>query len=99
RVFHVTGVQTCALPISRDIIVTPLLLMIVYLCAYVARSRVPDPESRAYFLPALTVRILGALLVGIIYQFYYQGGDTLAYHTHGRSEERRVGEAGRSLLF
>jgi hypothetical protein len=88
---------------ARDIIVTPLLLMIVYLCAYVARSRVPDPESRAYFLPALTVRILGALLVGIIYQFYYQGGDTLAYHTHG---SRHIWDAfmtnprhGLSLLF
>jgi hypothetical protein len=34
-------------------------------------------------LPALTVRILGALAVGFIYQFYYGGGDTLNYHSHG----------------
>jgi hypothetical protein len=68
---------------ARDLIVTPLLLIVVYVCAYVARQRVPDVESRAYFLPALTVRIIGALLAGVIYQFYYEGGDTLAYHTHG----------------
>lgn len=88
---------------ERDLIVTPLLLIIVYFCAYLVRSRVPDSESRAYFLPALTVRIGGALLAGFIYQFYYEGGDTLAYHTHG---SRHIWEAfmtnpiyGFDLLF
>lgn len=68
---------------ERDLIVTPLLLIGVYICAYLVRSRISDVESRQYFLPALTVRIMGALAVGIIYQYYYEGGDTLAYHTHG----------------
>lgn len=68
---------------ERDLIVTPLLLIVVYICAYLVRSRISDIESRQYFLPALTVRIMGALAVGIIYQYYYEGGDTLAYHTHG----------------
>ncbi len=75
---------------ERDFIVTPLLLIVVYFCAYLVRSTVPDRESRAYFLPALTVRIAGAILVGVIYQFYYGGGDTLAYHTHG---SRHIWEA------
>lgn len=68
---------------ERDLIVTPLLLIGVYICAYLVRSRISDVESRQYFLPALTVRIMGALAVGVIYQYYYEGGDTLAYHTHG----------------
>lgn len=68
---------------ERDLIVTPLLLIVVYICTYLVRSRISDVESRQYFLPALTVRIMGALAVGIIYQYYYEGGDTLAYHTHG----------------
>lgn len=68
---------------ERDLIVTPLLLIGVYICAYLVRSRISDIESRQYFLPALTVRIMGALAVGVIYQYYYEGGDTLAYHTHG----------------
>lgn len=68
---------------ERDLIVTPLLLIVVYICAYLVRSRISDVESRQYFLPALTVRIMGALAVGVIYQYYYEGGDTLAYHTHG----------------
>src|SRR5689334_7111129 len=34
-------------------------------------------------MPALSLRILGALAIGFIYQFYYSGGDTYNYHTHG----------------
>ena len=44
---------------------------------------VTDGVNRRYFLPALTVRIICALAVGLLYQFYYQGGDTFNFHTHG----------------
>ncbi len=67
----------------RDLIVTPILLFLVYAVAYVIRPWVTDDVNRRYFFPALTVRILGALVAGLIYQFYYDGGDTFAYHTHG----------------
>ena len=55
----------------------------VYAIAYVVRPWVTDDVNRRYFFPALTVRILGAIAVGFLYQFYYEGGDTFAYHTHG----------------
>lgn len=67
----------------RDLIVTPIVILIVYAFAYAIRSRVTDEVNRKYFIPALTVRIIGALAAGFIYQFYYGGGDTFAYHTHG----------------
>lgn len=57
--------------------------MVVYAVAYLVKPWVTDEVTRVYFLPALTVRIVGALAVGFIYQFYYQGGDTFNYHTHG----------------
>jgi hypothetical protein len=57
--------------------------MIVYTAAYFIRPFVTNEVTRRYFFPALTVRIVGALAVGFIYQFYYHGGDTFAYHTHG----------------
>lgn len=88
---------------QRDLIVTPILLVIVYALAWWIRGRVTDEVNRRYFLPALTIRILGAIAVGLIYQYYYQGGDTLAYHTHG---SRHIWEAftdnpiyGFQLLF
>lgn len=55
----------------------------VYAAAYVVRPWVTDEVNRKYFLPALTVRILGALAVGFVYQFYYGNGDTFMYHSHG----------------
>jgi hypothetical protein len=74
----------------RDLIVTPLLLMVLYVVAYVVRPYVTDEVNRVYFFPALTVRIIGALAIGFIYQFYYDGGDTFNYHTHG---SRQIWEA------
>lgn len=67
----------------RDFIVTPIIILLVYAVAYVVRPYVTTELTRRYFLPALTVRILGALLLGILYQFYYSGGDTFNYHTYG----------------
>jgi len=67
----------------RDFIVTPIILFIIYMLAYWIRPKVTDVNTKRYFIPALTVKIIGALAVGFIYQFYYGGGDTFAYHTHG----------------
>jgi hypothetical protein len=75
---------------ARDLIVTPILLGIILLLAYIIRPRVTDSVNRVYFLPALAVKIVGAIAVGVIYQFYYGGGDTFNYHTHG---SRHVWEA------
>jgi len=67
----------------RDLITTPLVLLLVYIVAYLIRPRVTDAVNRKYFFPALTLRIFGALALGFLYQFYYGGGDTFNYHTHG----------------
>ncbi|MBI3220359.1 MAG: hypothetical protein HYZ44_12675 [Bacteroidetes bacterium] len=57
--------------------------MLVYIVAYYVRPFCTDAINRAYFIPALTVKMLGAIAVGLIYQFYYTSGDTFTYHTHG----------------
>ena len=67
----------------RDFIVTPIVIIIVYTVAFVIRPRVTDEVTRVYFIPALTVKIIGAIAVGLIYWFYYGGGDTFTYHTYG----------------
>jgi hypothetical protein len=74
----------------RDLIVTPLTIILVYGIALWIRPRVTDSITRKYFLPALTVRIIGALAVGFLYQFYYEGGDTFNFHTRG---SRHIWEA------
>lgn len=67
----------------RDFIVTPVIIFLVYAGAYWVRPYVTDNINRKYFIPALTVRIIGALAVGFLYQFYYEGGDTFNFHRHG----------------
>jgi hypothetical protein len=67
----------------RDLIVTPLFLILIYVSAYFARYLVTDRTVRKYFLPALTLKIFGAISLGLIYQYYYKGGDTFVYFDHG----------------
>ena len=67
----------------RDFIVTPIVIIVVYAVAYVVRPLVTDDVNRRYFFAGLSVKIIGALAVGFVYQFYYHGGDTYNYHTHG----------------
>jgi hypothetical protein len=87
----------------RDFIVTPIVILIVYTGAYILRSRITNDITRPYFFPALTAKILGALALGFIYQFYYGGGDTYNFHSYG---SRHIWEAfmenpatGFKLLF
>ena len=67
----------------QDFLVTPIYLLIIYLLAYLVRGKVSDKNTRPYFIPALTLKIIGAISVGLIYQFYYNGGDTFNYFHHG----------------
>lgn len=63
----------------KDLIVTPFFLIVIYFLAYRFRHLVSDSEQRVYFIPALTVKIAGAIMLGLIYQFYYGGGDTFNF--------------------
>ncbi|MEM9833143.1 MAG: hypothetical protein AAF944_21090 [Bacteroidota bacterium] len=67
-----------------DVLVAPLVLSVVLGVAYLVRPRFTDATSYRYFIPALLAKVVGALAVGFIYQFYYGGGrpsgDTFNYH-------------------
>lgn len=67
----------------RDLIVTPVIILLVYMVAFLVRPSMTDEINRVYFFPALTFKIIGALALGFIYQFYYGGGDTYSYHSSG----------------
>jgi hypothetical protein len=67
----------------RDLIVTPFVLFVVLVAAYFVRAKVTDQLTRRYFMPALVLKIVGAISLGLLYTFYYDGGDTFKYHTYG----------------
>ena len=64
-----------------DFILLPIYIFVVFIFAsYFKNKYYPKNHPlRPYFMPAFTFKILGAIFLGIIYQFYYKGGDTLNY--------------------
>ena len=64
-------------------IVTPVIILMVLIVAYIIRPYATDDYTRRYFFPALALKIFGAIALGSIYQFYYHGGDTFNFHSHG----------------
>ncbi|MGL1889336.1 MAG: hypothetical protein OCD76_22670 [Reichenbachiella sp.] len=67
----------------QDFIITPIYLILFLIGAYMIRPYVTDKLTAPYFIPGLLVKFTGAIALGLIYQFYYTGGDTFTYHTHG----------------
>lgn len=67
----------------KDLFITPIYIIVLSLVAYMIRPFVTTRETIKYFLPALWIRFFGAIMLGVIYQFYYGGGDTFNYFTHG----------------
>ncbi|MEQ8580142.1 MAG: hypothetical protein RIC30_06220 [Marinoscillum sp.] len=69
--------------VLRDLLITPVYFFVLLLLAYQIRPFVTNRQLRPYFIPGLLVRFFGAIALGSIYQFYYGGGDTFNYFTHG----------------
>ena len=66
----------------KDLLLTPLYLGILYLIAYGVRKRFTNAYTKRYFIPALTAKFVGAIALGLVYEFYYGGGDTFNYYLH-----------------
>lgn len=82
---------------TKDLLITPVVLFIVYVIAYGVRPLFSDSVTRRYFLPGLTVKIIGAIAVGFIYQFYYGGGrpsgDTFNYFANAAIINEAFGDS------
>lgn len=64
----------------KDYLLTPFVLVIIFFFALIVRERfIQNKEIKKYFLPALGIKIFGAISMGLIYEYYYRGGDTMAY--------------------
>lgn len=69
-----------------DFLVLPFVLLFVYAIAYRYRNRhyPGNHPYRKYFIPGLTLKIAGAIFIGLVYEYYYRGGDTMNYFYHAR---------------
>lgn len=76
----------------KDVFLTPLYLGLFYGLAVLIRPGVTNVYTRKYFLPGLTVKFVGALALGLIYEFYYHGGDTSGYYAEADRVYKIFGE-------
>lgn len=66
---------------ARDLAFAPLFVLMVYALANsFVKGRIRK-DLRKYFIPALTLKMFGALASGLVYQYYYRGGDTMEFYT------------------
>lgn len=85
----------------NDLLLTPIFLAIFYGLAFAVRNQVTNVYTRRYFIPALTLKFVGAIALGLIYTFYYNGGDTINYYNQASVIYHAFGdsfEAGFKLL-
>ena len=63
-----------------DILLTPLYILGAYSYGYyVTKKNIRTNPEYKYFTKGLMVRVFGAIALGLIYFFYYSGGDTTNY--------------------
>ncbi len=64
-----------------DLLLPPIYLLIILFIAYkYKRKHQHEHDAYKYFLPGLIAKIFGAIALGLIYFYYYKGGDTINYH-------------------
>jgi hypothetical protein len=69
-----------------DFFLAPFVAVFIYLFALRFRKKhYPKGHPwRPYFIPGLVFKIVGAFTIGMIYAYYYPGGDTFNYHYHAK---------------
>lgn len=66
--------------LAIKILMTFIYLSLIYIGALIYKRNHNNQETNIFLIPALTVKIIGALAAGLIYQFYYEGGDTFTFY-------------------
>ncbi|TDN35818.1 hypothetical protein A8B98_12265 [Hymenobacter sp. UV11] len=83
-----------------DYLLTPIYLGVIYAIAFAIRPGVTNKYTKPYFIPALSLKLLGAIALGILYHTIY-AGDTNNYFHHASIIYRAFGDsfsAGLHLL-
>ena len=68
---------------ALDLIVGPIIALLVLFFAFLLKPYVTTIHTAKYYFPALTLKLFAVVGLGCLYQFYYGGGDTFTYFTHG----------------
>ncbi|MBS1620057.1 MAG: hypothetical protein JST10_13245 [Bacteroidetes bacterium] len=80
------------------------MIGIIYAFAYKLRNKNYSGNNplKRYFIPALSVKIAGAVFIGLIYGFYYNGGDSYYFFNQAQIVNSSFNESAEkwvNLLF
>ncbi|MCC7029735.1 MAG: hypothetical protein IT257_05465 [Chitinophagaceae bacterium] len=67
-----------------DYILLPFYLALVFVISLFHRKYYCREEDRKYYFKALGLKVFGAIMTGLIYQFVYGSGDTANYFEGGK---------------
>lgn len=78
-----------------DYILLPLYLLLIYAIAYrYCNKHYPHGHPwRKYFITGFNLKIIGAIFIGLIYEYYYSGGDTSAFFYHAKVINQSLGDS------
>ncbi|WP_207432379.1 hypothetical protein [Sabulibacter ruber] len=74
----------------KDLFLAPLFLILIYALAYWLRPKLTNKYTKKHFIPALTVKIIGAICIGLIYQFYYGNGNSVGGDSGNYFRQSRI---------
>ena len=78
----------------HDLWQLPLVMVLIYAFTFWwIMGKTQDPLIKRYAIPALTLRLLSAVLALVMYQYYYGYGDTYGYFYCGRQIWNAIWEA------
>lgn len=66
---------------TTDLFLAPIYLVVIYALAFSHKNKhYKGHPLEPYFIPGLTIKIFGSILFGMVYQFFYRGGDTFWFY-------------------
>jgi len=83
-----------------DFALLPFFLGLVYTLAYRMRNKRYSQKNplRKYYIPALTIKIFGAIFIGLVYGYYYKSGDTFLYFNQAQVVNSSFNESPQKWL-
>lgn len=78
--FYVHDISTFNLIQTWEFIVAPAYLILIFIYAlFIKHKFYRNSPIRKYLIPGLILKLIGAMGVCLIYNYYYKGGDTCNY--------------------
>ena len=68
-----------------DLVITPLFIGLIFFLVNLNKRQLLGNNNplQSYLIPALSLKIFGAIASGLVYQYYYLGGDTMDFYSSG----------------